>query len=596
MSDAVYRSAVEAWEAFKSIGGLDLSGRDADLEVDILAHLGQPEAGRLEIALHAVGTDDLVRAIFASAKPFVSMFSAIIAFFTSAGANEGRRQWAIKIDDTYMGLEDFERFVAATLNISVALDVPDIRDTSRLSEILRSVPGASDKSLFDDATIDPELVDWVQAYKKGAFPDFPAVLNRFRVSPGFEDLRRIVAARLAMAHRTYGDREGLKRHHPTLKWSMTKPYDPYFPFTVGQDETDYWSGSMIVSLLHALKAPSYARDAVEQALRKELAGPRRALDVTVSVGDLERILSLPVWQRRHELYAVWIATEIVRAVPDHEVELHHEDGRIVFAFKETAVATFVTSRPERRLIAERRSPLADPIGTGRKENVQPDYGVWSNSAKGEQCHLVVEVKHYKRTKNRAFREVLLDYARAHPTAAVALVNYGPVGKLYEGSDPALWKQCTAIENLTPDNDEARDSLAKLVQAAIGEPFRRHRKKDGSPPALLIDISGSMHSLLTTDVRSAVEKHAGTAKTTTLVLADIEVVEQLTLADISTFDLGRLPNRGTALVAPVDALLENYAHILVVTDQDGETQLRESFSVDPLAEWGDVRFLDVSITT
>lgn len=594
MGDTVYRNAREAWDVFKIIGGLDVSDRDADLEADILAHLGQLKALRLEDALNAASTDELVRAIFASAKPFVSMFKAIIAFFKAAGAKEGRVQWRIKIDETHLGLEDFEEFIAATSNLSVALDVPDIRETSKLWNILDSVPGATDKRIFNDATIDPELVDWIHAYRSGAFPDPPANLSQIRLPPGLEDMRRIVGARIAIARRTYGDRDTLMRHHAKVGWQMARRHDPFFPYTVGLSETDWWAGSMLVLLLHALKAPNHAREDVEKALRRELAGPRRALDVTVSIDDLERILSLPVWQRRHELYAVWIATEIVAAVPEHEVELHHEHGRIVFAFKETAVATFVTSRPERRLVAERRSPLADPVGSGRKENVQPDYGVWSKDAAGERCHLVIEVKHYKKTKNRAFREVLLDYARAHPNAAVVLVNHGPIGALAGWSDDAFWKQCTTIDTLTPDNDDARKRLTELVRAAIGDVFPRRRKKDGSPPALLIDVSGSMREHLTRAVRSEVERRARAAQTTTIALADLEVVRHLTVADIATFNLNFLPNRGTALVRPVESLLEEYASVLVLTDDDGESQLQAFYLVESVAEWGAVKFLDVSI--
>ncbi|AXA37945.1 hypothetical protein [Rhizobium leguminosarum] len=587
MSKPVYRNALDAWDAFTSIGGLELDGRDADLEADILTYLGQPQAAKLEIALYSATTDDLVRAIFASAKPFVSMFSAILAFFKTAGAHVGRQQWEIKIDDTHVGLEDFERFLVATSDVSVALDVPDIHDTLMISELLRSVPGATDTHPFEPTTVDPEIRDWMQAYKDGAFPDFPAVFNRFDLGPGFEDLRRIVAARLSIARRSYVDRNGLTGRGPGRR------YDPFFPPTVGQDETDGWCGWMIIELLHALKAPPHERDRVEKALQAEFAGPRRALDVDVSIDDLERILSLPAWQRRHELYAVWVATEIVGAVPDHDVELYHEDGKIVFAFKETAVATFVTSQPERRLIAERRSPLANPVGSGRKENVQPDYGIWSNSARGEQCHLVVEVKHYKKAKNRAFREVLMDYARAHPNAEVALVNYGPVGDLTNRYDPEFWKHCTTISELAPDNREARDRLVKLVKAAVGDPVRRPRRQDGHPPALVIDISGSMHDLLTLPVLLSVEKRAQGVGATTVALVDTEIARRLTMSDLPRLDLSRLRSFGTSLVGPSSELLLEYPYLLVVTDSDGASQLEGAFAIELVEDLGEIRILDIS---
>jgi hypothetical protein len=102
--------------------------------------------------------------------------------------------------------------------------------------------------------------------------------------------------------------------------------------------------------------------------------PRKKFGAQIKIADLEAYLSLPIWKKRHELYAVWIATEIVNALPDHICEIHDEDGKIVFAFGETLVAV-KSSWPQVRLISERRVPLAAPVGKGRSGNVQTDYGL-----------------------------------------------------------------------------------------------------------------------------------------------------------------------------------------------------------------------------
>ena len=72
--------------------------------------------------------------------------------------------------------------------------------------------------------------------------------------------------------------------------------------------------------------------------------------------------------------------------------------------------------PPIRLIGERRSTLSSPLGEGRKNGAQPDYGLWSNDAELERCILVVEVKHYAKAARRKFHEVVVDYATAHPFA------------------------------------------------------------------------------------------------------------------------------------------------------------------------------------
>jgi hypothetical protein len=71
--------------------------------------------------------------------------------------------------------------------------------------------------------------------------------------------------------------------------------------------------------------------------------------------------------------------------------------------------------------AELRSPLARPIGEGRRHNVQPDYTV----RVGSTAFMLVECKQYLRAATRRFIEVIKDYTRSSPTAFVILVNYGP---------------------------------------------------------------------------------------------------------------------------------------------------------------------------
>ncbi len=189
------------------------------------------------------------------------------------------------------------------------------------------------------------------------------------------------------------------------------------------------------------------------------------------MNDLDRFLSLPVWQKRHEIYAVWIFTEMVAAVDRHDLEVHHDHGRLAFEFRETRLATITSARPELELITERRSPLANPLGAGRNANVQPDFGVWTQASAGHRCTLVVEVKHYKRSANRSFSEVLADYAAAHQHAQIVLVNYGPIGDVLDCIPVISRARCVAIDRLTPLNRSARKEFAKLVRNVVGEPIR-----------------------------------------------------------------------------------------------------------------------------
>ena len=86
-------------------------------------------------------------------------------------------------------------------------------------------------------------------------------------------------------------------------------YDLYQP------ETDYWASSFIRT---AAIAAETVRDTKEVPLAEALADINSHLDaidrgkklVTQWREGLRELLSLPIWQRRHELYAVWVGSRI----------------------------------------------------------------------------------------------------------------------------------------------------------------------------------------------------------------------------------------------------------------------------------------------
>jgi hypothetical protein len=578
----VYRDASAAWEAFKAIGGLDLADRDADIEMELLIRINQPHAQTLDEALRFATTDDLVRALFTTITPFIEMFRDTLEFFKKAGARSGRQQWEISIDDQHLDLKDFERLLSTVSEVKGRLEVPDF-DPAIAFDLYRVLPELpAEGGLFAAIpTGDPETDRWIADYRAGAFPALPASLRSKKLPPGLDDLRRVLMARLAILRAAFGDRKTLNAR---FDWTLSVP-DAYHPMTVAEYDRDFWAGSTFAGLHRAAQLSEAEIAPVDVELQRLLSGPRRFLEYTASVEQLERLLSLPVWGKRHELYAVWIATVIVGALPDHEIELHQEDGRIVFAFKETEVARVMTSFPERRLIAERRTPLANPLGKGRKGAVQPDFGIWVETKNGDACQLVVEVKHYKREKARAFKDVLTDYANAHPTAQVALVNHGPLGWLtHEITDRRLADRCHTIGNLTAHNSGARASLAKLVKTAVGSPVPR-RGVQGSA-SFLIDVSGSMDRLLNAEILSVAVDCAARAGAATATLVDVAISGSVDVRSVSMLDVMKYGGGGTSLASAATELIRSTGLLIALTDAEGFEQLRQAgFHIDVVGRFG-----------
>ncbi|GEM_PF-3778762 len=156
------------------------------------------------------------------------------------------------------------------------------------------------------------------------------------------------------------------------------------------------------------------------------AGPGEAVS-TLRQQALD-IFDLPLWERRHELYSVWMAAVITGASKD-PLQWVLTSGALDFSFGSSRLARFTPESPygprgETVLWSELRHPLKSPMGASRKNGVQPDYSVVAHGSGTTPVGLVVECKQYWKASKRNFRAALIDYARAHPDAAVLLANYG----------------------------------------------------------------------------------------------------------------------------------------------------------------------------
>ena len=196
------------------------------------------------------------------------------------------------------------------------------------------------------------------------------------------------------------------------------------------------------------------------------------------VETVEDILSLPVWRKRHEFYAVWVASLMTNTLDSSLLDFHVRDGRLAFPFRPVHFASFGSSDGKRvELWSELRSPAIDPIG--RVGEVQPDYSfrwakeAWTNTGSSPEV-MIVECKQYKRSSTRNFSEALVDYARAAKQAKVLLVNYGPVSPMVIAAVAEdVAERCDPIGQVFPGGDglpratEAIREIGKVLGPVSG---------------------------------------------------------------------------------------------------------------------------------
>ena len=433
MAHPIYRDALSAWRGLIQIGGLELDGRDEDLGGQ-LKELIDPRAPDLDTALADGPIDIFIQALFQVIQPFAMMFRDILDFFTKAGERDGQVQWRISVDDETIDLRNFEEFLERWKDITCLVNVPAIDSNSAwIPHNVLKKSGTPDSQLENysrlrrTSTGFSDVDHWLAEYDDGRYTQFPPSLHPYHLGPGLVDAASIsIAALDVLKTQRLNTREMLSNLLTCCRRTTTD--DAFHPFSIAQNETDYWLRSCVLIIAHMLVSSGREKAMFGESLaRSYLRFPRRQIGADVRIADLERLLSLPAWKTRHETYGVWVATEIVKAIDDHEVAIKHRNGELKFAFAESMIAEVGSARPRVSLISERRTPLERPLGKGRESSVQPDYGLWADGRQPEQCIMVVEAKHYKRRSRRNFRDALIDYATAHFKARVVLVNYGPAG-------------------------------------------------------------------------------------------------------------------------------------------------------------------------
>jgi hypothetical protein len=158
----------------------------------------------------------------------------------------------------------------------------------------------------------------------------PRSLLPSALGAGYSDAAAVAMAALHTILKGFKSREELIAERRRLGFAMDED-DGLNIGTIGQNETDLWLGTLMTRLARAQALPPATKKELGKRLQDLFARyPRRKFGARLNLADLQSYLSLPIWQKRYELYAVWIATEIVNALPDHICEIHHENGKDCF--------------------------------------------------------------------------------------------------------------------------------------------------------------------------------------------------------------------------------------------------------------------------
>lgn len=142
----------------------------------------------------------------------------------------------------------------------------------------------------------------------------------------------------------------------------------------------------------------------------------------------KEFLKLPVWEKRHEVYSIWIFRRIIASFPKECVTFRINNGILIFPFSGANMASIKLNNEVFDIWTELRTQaIVTPIGKSRKNAIQPDYSIVCGDENDIQdTVVVVECKQYKKANKKNFSEAIIDYANNRPKAKVLLVDYGEI--------------------------------------------------------------------------------------------------------------------------------------------------------------------------
>lgn len=261
-----------------------------------------------------------------------------------------------------------------------------------------------------------ELKDWAERYFEGTWPQEDLEPPKFD-NPVLDEYMlhawRVRQATIDAARQISPQREGLRGAPGTLNEleiadGLIEEGDGVAAF-LWHLHSDHWSVS-IASKAYARAIQARVDPTLAERLTESLSrvlndpAPLRR-DAEVVVTEIEELLSLPIWNRRHELYSIWVLTQIIDGLGGARKFQFMLEGEIFhIPFSAKLLAVLQSMQPDVNVWSEVRYPLANPIGKSRKGGMQPDYSLAVDVQEPPQeAFALVECKQYLRASVKNFQ-------------------------------------------------------------------------------------------------------------------------------------------------------------------------------------------------
>ena len=488
----LFNSASDIWNFLETEGGLEIGLYDAELVGELRNKLGLPSTGDFGTLLGSISNEDFIVAFFQTIQPYVKMMSDLLCMFEKAGANQTNRNLDISFDfnkdlpKLEFNLSNFKKWVEIWEKVS-GIYLVNQWDSSTIWKLNKALREHGDN--LQNIT----LQNWLQQYdtfKKGVWPDFPLPIP----CSGDPDLDKTLAKVWRIWNKivTESSKYGKQRIQPREPMAQESLNDAVYndlqeeniiwtQKDLCQIDSDNWAGTLAKGAYSKAEKISFLdppeRRIAATELRKELEEifnqlPKIEVEGEILVRNLQEFLQLPLWKYRYELYSVWISTQVLNALEDYTVRIHHVNGTLKFSFSGTHLATVDDFEPRLHIWTELRSPLENPTGKSRVKAIQPDYSLVADPITSpDSSVLVIECKQYLKSSKKNFSDALSDYAKGRPNAHIVLVNYGTAKQdILDKVDPTVKNRTSLIGMMRPNSIAAQDEFKQLVKNVLPKSY------------------------------------------------------------------------------------------------------------------------------
>ena len=383
-----------------------------------------------QLTRHNITCEELLIALCSAIEPFSAMLSDLLEMFERAGAQQSDKN--IKINMTFSDENilnfDLKSFMQTVKQTKI---IHKIAQTKIIDDPWKAIELFDTESFKVEVPLTPDIQNWLVQYSnEDVWPD----MIPYQPMTGYDKLDALIGFFWRFLedsidkYKQYYDSNIGKRKSISVQCSKTN--DRFW-----WNETDYWVGSLIKNIALTVEKIKNCKDiSVANELENKIelfvkSLPNTNFEMEITIEEIIKILNLPFWSKRYELYSAWISTQIIKSLEETDIIFNVVDNTLSFSFKGAHIATCSQLVPTVEIWAELKTKYTSPIGKSRKRHIQPDYTLAVHPVSEPSSSIaVIECKQYKKNNTKNFSDAVIDYANGRPEANVFLTNYGPISK------------------------------------------------------------------------------------------------------------------------------------------------------------------------